>query len=139
MLFVDDDRDDIELTLLAFHKQGFEHEVSIARDGRDALDRLHADYEESRPMPGLIVTDLKMPRMDGLEMLRQLKDDPRLMNIPVIFLTSSGDENDRAQAMRSGASDYLKKPSALDSYGCIVNRVRELIGTVAPSPRDRTR
>lgn len=131
LLFVEDDNDDVELALLGFRDEGFEHEIVVARDGQHALDLLHSDYAAARPLPGAIVTDLKMPRMDGLELLHRLKQDPRLRNIPVAFLTSSGDENDRAEAQRLGVSHYMRKPSNLDGYAEIVDQIRKLMGTVA--------
>ena len=135
LLFVDDDNDDVELTLIGFRNESFEHKIIVARDGQHALDLLHSDYAAARPLPDAIMTDLKMPRMDGLEFLHRLKEDPRLRNIPVAFLTSSGDENDRAEALRLGASHYMRKPSNLDDYAEIVNRVRELMGTTAAEGR----
>ncbi|UPT75596.1 MAG: response regulator [Elusimicrobiota bacterium] len=135
LLFVEDDGDDVELTMLGFRSEGFEHEIVVARDGQAALDLLRSDYAAARPLPGAIMTDLKMTRMDGLEMLHRLKEDPRLRNIPVVFLTSSGDENDRSEAMRLGAGHYLRKPSNLDSYAGIVDRIREVMGTTAPDGR----
>jgi two-component system, response regulator len=137
LLFVEDDKDDVELALLGFRNEGFEYEIVIARDGQHALELLHSDYAAARPLPGAIMTDLKMPRMDGLELLHRLKEDPRLRNIPVAFLTSSGDENDQAEAMRLGANHYLRKPSNLGSYGEIVARIRELMGATAPEGRRR--
>lgn len=130
LLFVEDDKDDEELTLLGFRNEGFEHEIIVARDGQHAFDLLHSDYEAARPLPDAILTDLKMPRMDGLELLLRLKQDPRLRNIPVAFLTSSGDQNDREEALRLGASHYLRKPSNLGHYAEIVARVREMLSTI---------
>jgi CheY-like chemotaxis protein len=135
LLFVEDDNDDVELTLMGFRHEGFEQEIVVARDGQEALDLLHADYAAARPLPGAIVTDLKMPRMDGLEFLHRLKEDPRLRNIPVAFLTSSGDENDRSEAQRLGVSQYMRKPSDLDDYAQVVARVKDLMGTIADDGR----
>lgn len=133
LLFVEDDNDDVELTLFGFRNAGFEHEIMVARDGQHALDLLHSDYAAARPLPGAILTDLKMPRVDGLEMLHRLKQDPRLRNIPVAFLTSSGDENDRAEAARLGVSEYIRKPSSPSGYAEIVARIRGLMNTAARS------
>lgn len=127
LLFVEDDKDDVELTLFGFRKAGFEHEIVVARDGQHALDLLHSDYAGARELPGAILTDLKMPRVDGLELLHRLKQDPRLRNIPVAFLTSSGDENDQAEAVRLGVGEYLRKPSNPDGYAEIVARVRGIM------------
>jgi len=106
LLFVDDDRDDVELTMLGFRREGFEHEIAVARDGKEALDMLLADYEAGRPLPAAVLADIKMPRMDGLELLRRIKNDPRLRKIPVVILTSSGydaDLNGSAAAATCGS------------------------------------
>ena len=123
LLFVDDDRDDITLALLGFRMHGFTHDVKIARDGVEALEVLLAAYEANRPLPAAILTDLKMPRMDGLELLRRLKGDYRLRDIPVIIFTSSGYEQDLRQARELGASRYLRKPANLDDYAKIVEQI----------------
>ena len=129
LLFVDDDGDDVKLTLLGFRLQNFVPTITVAKDGKEALDRLISDCEASRPLPFAILTDIKMPRMDGLELLRRVKSEPRLKNIPIAILTSSDHEADRKEALRLGASYYLMKPSDLDSYAEIVSRIRELMGT----------
>lgn len=129
LLFVEDDQDDVELTLFGFRNAGFEHEIVVARDGQHALELLHSDYAAARALPGAIMTDLKMPRMDGLELLHHLKQDPRLRNIPVAFLTSSGDDNDRAEAARLGVGEYMRKPSNPDGYAEIVARIRAVMSS----------
>lgn len=128
VLFVDDDGEDVQLTLLGFRLQKFEHEIVVAGDGKEALDRLLSDCEASRPLPAAILTDIKMPRMGGLELLRCLKSEPRLRSIPVVVLTSSDHHADKTEALRLGASHYLMKPSNLDGYAEIASRVRELLG-----------
>lgn len=133
LLFVEDDRDDAELTLLGF--RGFEHEIVVVRDGQEALDWLASNYAKSSAQPAAILTDLKMPRMDGLELLHHLKEDPRLRDIPVIFLTSSGNEGDQAEAARLGAAAYFRKPSDLGDYAEIVGRTRELMAAGKPRAR----
>ena len=127
LLFVEDDKDDVELTLFGFRNEGFEHEIVVARDGQHALELLHADYAAARPLPDAIMTDLKMPRVDGLELLHRLRQDPRLRNIPVAFLTSSGDENDRAEAARLGVGEYMRKPSSPGGYADVVARIRRIL------------
>jgi two-component system, response regulator len=127
LLFVDDDGDDVRLTLLGFRLQKFEPHVVVARDGKEALDILISDCEASRPLPLAILTDIKMPRMDGLELLRRIKSEPRLREIPIAILTSSDHEADRKEALRLGAGCYFMKPSDLDAYAEIVSRIRELM------------
>src|SRR5581483_1153367 len=127
LLLVDDDADDVRLALLGFRLLNFEPEVVVAKDGKEALDNLISDAEAARPLPLAILTDIKMPRMDGLEFLRRIKSEPRLRNIPIGILTSSDHEADREAALRLGAGCYLMKPSDLDAYAEIVGRVRELM------------
>lgn len=127
LLFVEDDGDDVELALLGFRLQSFEPQVVVAKDGKEALDLLISDREASRPLPHAILTDIKMPRMDGLELLRRIKSEPRLREIPVGIFTSSDHEADRKEAMRLGAACYLMKPSDLDDYAGIVKSLRELM------------
>jgi len=132
LLFVDDDHDDVQLTLLGFSQQGFKPEVILARDGKEALDRLITDYSASRPLPQAILTDLKMPRVDGLQFVRLLKEDPRLRDIPVGFLTSSGSEADKTEALRMGACFYMLKPSNLDDYAELVKLIQEMMRSRPP-------
>ena len=135
ILFVEDDPDDIELTLLNFKSHGFDVEIEVARDGLQALRRLEDGARECPPRdPDLILLDLKMPRMNGLELLRALKERPRLSGIPVAFLTSSADEGDRREALELGARLFLQKPSNFDEFAGIVARLRALLsGGAAPS------
>lgn len=133
LLLVEDDPEDIQLTLMGFRLQDFQPEVVTARDGQEALDRLISDCERSRPLPAAILTDIKMPRMDGLELLRRIKDEPRLRSIPVIILTSSDLEADKKEALRIGAGQYLIKPCDLDDYAEIVRLIRVMIGVGASS------
>jgi CheY-like chemotaxis protein len=123
LLFVEDDADDVRLTLIGFRRQKFEPEVVVAKNGQEALEIL---ADSSRPLPRAILTDIKMPRMDGLELMRRLKGDPRLREIPVAVLTSSNHEADRREAMRLGAVRYFLKPLELDGYAAIASGLREL-------------
>jgi len=127
LLFVEDDAEDVELTLIGFRLQKFEPQVAVAKDGKEALDILISARDASRPLPLVILTDIKMPRMNGLELLRRLKSEPRLREIPVAILTSSDHEDDRAEARRLGASCYLMKPTNLDAYAEIVSGIRALM------------
>lgn len=128
LLFVEDDADDVELALLGFSLQKFEPGVVVAKDGKEALDLLLSDCEAARPLPRAVLTDIKMPRMDGLELLRRIKSEPRLRGIPVGIFTSSDHEADRSEALSLGADCYLMKPSDLDAYAGIVKSIRELMG-----------
>lgn len=128
LLFVEDDSEDVKLTLLGFRLQNFEPQVVVAKDGKEAIDLLLSDREASRPLPLAILTDIKMPRMDGLELLSRIKSEPRLSEIPIAVLTSSSHEADRKEALSLGADCYFMKPSDLDAYAEIVSSIRQLMG-----------
>jgi CheY-like chemotaxis protein len=114
MIFiVDDSPTDIELTTIALEATGREIVVRSATDGKSAL----AALRNGLGVPALILLDLKMPGMSGIEVLREIRADDRLRNLPVVVVTSSALESDRADAFAAGASDYMQKPLALDQFG----------------------
>jgi two-component system response regulator len=106
ILLVEDNPDDEALTLRALSRHGISGEVVVVRDGQEALDWLGAAAEP----PALILLDLQLPRIDGLEVLRRLRATPRTALIPVVILTSSKEERDRAGGYRGCAITYLQKP-----------------------------
>jgi CheY-like chemotaxis protein len=118
ILMVDDNEDDIELALLGFQEAHLANPVEVVRSGEEALDRLFRRTlrSDGRPyrLPDLILLDLKMPGVGGLEVLRQLKAEPILKMIPVVILTSSSQEGDRMMSYATGANSYLVKPVSLD-------------------------
>jgi len=114
ILLVEDNPDDEELTLLALKKGNILNEVIVAHDGVQALDYLfaagpYADRESSR-MPQLILLDLKLPKLDGLEVLKRLRADARTELIQVVILTSSSEDEDMIASYRNGANSYVRKP-----------------------------
>jgi len=112
VLLVEDDPADLELTLRAIQRHNLINEVRVARDGVEALRLLLGD-EQNPPMsppPRVILLDLKLPRMSGLDVLRRIKSDPRTRRIPVIMLTSSQDDRDIAACYEAGANSYIVKP-----------------------------
>jgi two-component system response regulator len=114
ILLVEDNPDDQALTLRAFKKHNITNEVVIARDGSEALDYLfgtgrHAG-RDPRLAPQLVLLDLKLPKVDGLEVLRQLRADERTRLLPVVVLTSSTEERDVVESYRLGANSYVRKP-----------------------------
>jgi CheY-like chemotaxis protein len=126
MLLVDDSANDVELTLTALEKHQFGDQVDIARDGSEALDYLYrrgafADRPPGNPV--LILLDIKMPKVDGLEVLRQVRADPALRLTPVVMLTSSRERRDVEQSYQLGANAYVVK--SVD-FGQFVEAVREL-------------
>lgn len=114
ILLVEDNPDDVELTLRAFKKSNIRNEVVVARDGAEALDYLfvtgaHAG-RDADIMPAVILLDLRLPKIDGLEVLRRLRADERTKLLPVVILTSSKEEQDLIISYRLGANSYIRKP-----------------------------
>lgn len=113
ILLVEDDRYDLELTLSALDESHLTNEVVVARDGEEALDYLyHRGAYESREAgnPAVVLLDLKMPKVDGLEVLERIKADSALKTVPVVMLTSSREEQDLVRSYDLGANAYVVKP-----------------------------
>jgi CheY-like chemotaxis protein len=113
ILLAEDDPKDVELTLTALAEYRLADEVVVARDGVETLDYVHRrGAYAARPAghPAVILLDLKMPRLDGLQVLRQLKADERLRPIPIVILTSSREDRDLAECYRLGVNAYVVKP-----------------------------
>jgi CheY-like chemotaxis protein len=126
ILLVEDDPRDVELTLTALAEYNLANEVAVARDGQQALDYLHCRGEFStRPNenPAVLLLDLKLPKIDGLEVLQQVKSDNRLKTIPVVVLTSSHEEVDMMRSYELGVNAYVVKPVDFHEF---VNAVKEL-------------
>ena len=119
ILLVEDNPDDIELTLRAFKKHNLINKIIVARDGEEALNILFKDSKENYK-PDLILLDLKLPKVDGLEILRQIKSNSRTQLIPVIILTSSKEENDLVKSYRLGANSYIRKPVDFEKFTEVV-------------------
>jgi two-component system, response regulator len=114
ILLVEDNSSDIELTLRAFGKAHIANEIVVAEDGEEALDYLwgtgaYAGRDVSA-LPALALLDLKLPKIPGLEVLRQLRGDPRTRRLPVVILTSSKEEHDLAAGYDHGVNSYIRKP-----------------------------
>ncbi|MBX3081219.1 MAG: response regulator [Anaerolineae bacterium] len=114
ILLVEDNPDDVELTLRAFKKSNLKNEIAIARDGVEALDFLfgtgsHAGRETAE-VPQLIMLDLNIPKIDGLEVLQAMRADERTKLIPVVVLTSSREQEDIVKSYRFGANSFVRKP-----------------------------
>jgi two-component system response regulator len=123
ILLVDDDLDDVELTKRAFARSHVPNEIEVARDGSAALDRLLGP--DAGPLPALVLLDLNLPRVDGLEVLGQLRADERTRLLPIVILTSSREERDLVEGYRLGANSYVRKPV---DYAAFQDMVRQ-IGT----------
>jgi CheY-like chemotaxis protein len=126
ILLVEDDPRDVELTLTALEDHKLANEVTVARDGQEALDYLYRRGQFSaRPNdnPAVILLDLKLPKVDGLEVLKQIKSDEQLKTIPVVVLTSSHEEQDMMRSYKLGVNAYVVKPVDFHEF---VNAVKEL-------------
>ena len=113
ILLVEDSPNDVELTLEALSEHNIANEVEVAKDGQEALDYLYCLGQFSdRPAgnPAVILLDLKLPKISGLEVLRQIRSDEKLKLIPVVVLTSSGEEKDRMESYSVGVNAYVVKP-----------------------------
>jgi len=114
ILLVEDNPDDIELTLRALKQYHIGNEISVVRDGAEALDYLFATgaYAERStcPMPAVVILDLKLPKVDGLEVLQRMRADERTKTVPVVILTSSKEEKDMVSSYKLGANSYVRKP-----------------------------
>lgn len=113
ILLVEDNPDDIELTLRAFRKSNIANEVLVARDGEEALEMI---LGEKRVMPTVVLLDLKLPKIDGLEVLRRIRENEETKLLPVVILTSSREENDLINGYRGGANSYIRKPVDFERF-----------------------
>ena len=127
LLLVEDNKDDEDLALLAIEFSSVCCEVQIARDGAEALEILLGlpddQTRESLTPPRLVILDLKMPKVSGLEVLRAIRSDPRTKYVPVVVLTSSAEKRDLADAYAAGASSYIRKPIELDDFNQIMTSI----------------
>lgn len=120
VLLVEDNPTDEELTLRAFRKNNFANEVKVVRDGEEALDYIFCTQEYSerdiRQQPRLILLDLKLPKVDGMEVLQRIRADERTHKIPVVMLTSSREEQDVIRSYDLGVNSYIVKPVDFEQF-----------------------
>jgi len=139
ILLVEDNRMDAELTLDAFREVRLGNTVHVAPNGQAALDYLfgRGEYADRQkyPLPDIILLDLKLPGIDGHEMLRQIRATPGLKRLPVIILTSSREEGDRALAYDTGVNSYVVKPVSFEGFLDVVPRMGEYWLTPNTGPR----
>jgi two-component system response regulator len=127
ILLVEDNPDDLELTLSTFREHNLANRVEVARDGAEALDFLFCTgvfaTRSFHNGPRLVLLDIKLPKVDGLEVLRQVKSDSRTRTIPIVILTSSHEERDLVESYQLGANSYLVKPVGFEQFSEIVARL----------------
>ncbi len=127
ILLVEDNPDDVQLTLRALKKSNILNEVVVAQDGVEALDYLFGTGKysgrDTKVMPQMVLLDLKMPRMDGLEVLQRIRWDERTRLQPVVVLTTSSEDRDRVESYKLGANSYIRKPV---DFGQFSEAVRQL-------------
>lgn len=135
ILLVEDSPGDVDLTLEALEDAKMRNNVSVARDGQEALDFLRGeDGFEDTPRPDLILLDLNLPKKDGREVLRIVKDDPDLKSIPVVVLTTSGDEKDVLESYEHRANAYIVKPMDFDQFFKAIQALEDFWLTVVKLP-----
>jgi two-component system, response regulator len=120
ILLVEDNQDDMDLALHALQREKLANRLFVARDGEEALDFLFcrgafAKRSFDHP-PKLVLLDLKLPKVDGMEVLKQVKSDPRTKNIPVVIMTSSKEERDLVSGYNLGANSYIQKPVDFNQF-----------------------
>ena len=127
ILLVEDSPDDVELTLRALKKNNIANEVVVAGDGAEALEYLMAIGKYAKraiaDLPEVVLLDLKLPKVGGLEVLRAIRADPRTQMLPVVILTSSTEERDIIASYQLGANSYIRKPVDFDQF---VDAIRQL-------------
>lgn len=125
ILLVEDNPADAELTLRALRKNNLANYVHLARDGEEALDFLfcRGAYAARTAMPDLILLDLKLPKVDGLEVLQEVKASPRTRAIPVVILSSSKEERDLVRSYRLGVNSYIQKPINFAEFQDVVRQL----------------
>jgi len=127
ILLVEDNPDDVDLTLRAFRKSDFAHDIVVARDGVEALDYLFASgahaNRDAASLPLVMLLDLKLPRMDGLRVLEHVRGNPKTKLLPVVILTSSVEPRDLVDGYSRGANSYVRKPVDFHEF---VDAIRQL-------------
>ncbi len=122
ILLVEDNPLDVDLTLRAFRRQQIAHPIEVARDGEEAL-ALKARWHAGAPLPAVVLLDLNLPRVHGLDVLRDFKSDDLVRAVPVVVLTTSAEHEDVQQAYRLGANSYIVKPVEFDAFVDVATQI----------------
>lgn len=143
ILLVEDSQNDIDLALYALREENLANNIFVVRDGKEALDYLFCrDAFAKRSFdhpPKLVLLDLKLPKVDGLQVLKQLKNDPRTRTIPVVIMTSSSEERDLVEGYNLGVNSYIQKPVDFEQFRKTVKTLGLYWLVVNQSPlKDRT-
>lgn len=124
ILLIEDDEDDVDLTLRALHGRRLANRIRVVRDGAAALDSLFGDgLTSGQVLPKLILLDLKLPLVDGIEVLRRIKSDPRTRLIPLVVLTSSREESDLIRTYSLGTNSFIVKPVDFEQFTAAVQQI----------------
>jgi len=125
ILLVEDNEADAELALRAFRRRKLSNPVYVVGDGEEALDYIHrrGKFAEDAPVPSVILLDLRIPKVDGLDVLRQLKEDAIYRNVPVVVLTTSAEDRDVRRSYELGAASYIVKPVEFEKFQEVVERI----------------
>jgi len=125
ILLVEDNPDDVQLTKRALQKNNISNQLEVVHDGVEAMNHLlnAASGDNSSPLPTVILLDLKLPKMDGLEVLKRIRADERLKRLPVVILTSSKEEQDILKSYDLGANSYIRKPVDFEQFNEAVRQL----------------
>ncbi|SFJ60654.1 response regulator [Planctomicrobium piriforme] len=124
ILLVEDNPDDVELASIAIKRGGIANELVVARDGVEALEYLLPAGQQKLNLPQLVLLDLKLPKLNGMEVLQRLRTDPRTRRLPVVILTSSREEEDLIRGYDLGANSYVRKPVEFDQFQKAVQQLQ---------------
>lgn len=134
LLYVEDDSNDAELTMIAFKEIKFSHGIVVVNDGAKALDFLFAKGEfsgrDKGETPALVLLDLNLPKVHGLEVLKKMKADRLLKHVLVVILTSSNEERDRTRAAELGTNLYIQKPVDFNDFSVVVQKIKSLFSAL---------
>jgi len=127
LLLVEDNADDEELTMRALRKSNVANEIHVARDGSEALEFLFCEGKyagrDPKHVPAAVLLDLKLPKLNGIDVLKHMRADPRTQYVPVVVLTSSSEEEDMLNSYKSGANSYVRKPVGFADFADAVSQL----------------